>query len=124
MSAATLKSTKRKKRLDWCCNICDEPRRLFGTLKEVIAHYRKEHPDNGYGLWEIGGDLGDRFSNTAMEEMKRIHREQSEALQRSLGKAKAHDALLERWNALCRALQIGQSALEAYSDAYERGKKA
>jgi hypothetical protein len=119
----TDRAKKKKKRLDWCCNVCDHPRRLFASLQEVIAHYRKSHPDYGYSLWDIGGDLGDRIGNSAMEQMRDRCRAAERVAQESAAKAKAYDELSERFSALCRALQIGHSAMEAYRDAWEKEKK-
>ena len=120
---STLDRAKKKKRLDWCCNICDEPRKLFGSLAEVIKHYRKNHPDSGYSLWDIGGDLGDRLANSAVKELQDRLLADGERLRECQAKAKSYDELRERFGALCRALQIGHSAMEAYRESWEKDKK-
>ncbi len=113
---------KKKKRLDWCCNICDEPRKLFASLREVVTHYRKEHPDEGYSLWDIGGDLGDRIGNSAMNNMRERVQAAEKRMREVESKAKQYDTLRDRFSALCRALQIGYSAMDAYRDAWEKDK--
>lgn len=110
----------KKKRLDWCCNICDSPRRLFASHKEVIAHYRKNHPASGWSLWDIGADVGDAIGNSALHEMRQRWRTDADLLKEAKIKVEAYDQLLERWNALCRALHIGASAMDAFRDAYEK----
>jgi len=47
------------------CN-CDAE---FNSIKAMTAHYRKEHPDDGYSCWDQIGDLGDAFANKAMQHL-------------------------------------------------------
>lgn len=110
---------KKKKRMDWCCNACDEP---LPNEDAVIAHYRREHKEDGWGLWNICGKTGDAFADTTVNHLWQRLKDEGVKLQAAQSKAEAYDKLLERWNALCRALQIGNSAMEAYRDAYEKTK--
>jgi hypothetical protein len=111
---------RKQKRMDWVCNNCDEP---LPSKDAVIAHYRREHPDDGYGLYDICGDVGDPLGTSGLKRMwaERAKYMQTEADARA--KAKLYDELLAKWNGLCRALHIGREAMNAYRDAYEREEK-
>lgn len=60
------KKTRTKLDLPYSCHLCnkgckDEP--------QLIAHVRQKHPKNGWALWDMIGDLGDPFANSAMRGM-------------------------------------------------------
>lgn len=94
------------------CNICDEPEALFHTRPQMIAHYRKQHPQDGYNLWDAIGELGDAFSNKAMADLRFAMGTGREQLAKAEGKAKAYDDLVRRYNALIRAVQIIKPAVD------------
>lgn len=45
---------------DFMCNSCEKQ---FDTDKQMVAHYRKSHPDDAYGLWGAIGTTGDAFAD-------------------------------------------------------------
>jgi hypothetical protein len=100
------------KRKNYRCNQCGDAA-MFNTTAQMIAHYRKEHPEDGYGLWDAIGDLGDKFANGAVEGMRERARALQERLTKAEAKAKAYDALVPRYDALIRCVQIIKPALES-----------
>ena len=111
---------KTKKRMDWVCNNCDEP---LPTKDAVIAHYRREHPEDGWGLWDICGETGDKFADSTANAIWQKLKDQNVQLSEARSKAEAYDKLLAQWNALCRALHIGAMAMDEYRSHYEKALK-
>ena len=90
-------------RYKYACGCCDWQ---FVTMKETIAHYRKEHPDSGYSCWDCIGDLGDPLANSALEGMRERLLAQATRLDEARAKAKAYDELRPRFDKIARALQV------------------
>lgn len=111
------KKKTQKKRPNWACGPCDF---YCQTKDELIAHCQREHRDNGYLCWDQAGTLGSQFADSAME----TFRQKCIALQKRVDeaevKAAAYDKLLVRWNALCRAIHIGNLAMQEYQQNFER----
>lgn len=105
------------------CNDCEYG---FAGKKAFIAHYRKEHPENGYGLWDAIGDLGDEFANGAMrtlqERNKHFLSEQQELLL-SRTKVNEHAILVERFNQLAEHMRILHSVAELAASSDRKFKK-
>lgn len=95
------------------CNACH-----VGQVSEaaMIAHYRKEHPEQGYSLWGAIGKLGDPFADGAMETLSEYRSARIKMLEEErvelAAKAKAYDELVPRWNRLAKAVQIVRLAID------------
>jgi hypothetical protein len=80
----------------------------FDTTKEMVKHYRRIHPADGYQCWDQIGELGDDFANAAMEacwnENHRLGKELGEA-KKKIERAEAilrRNSILERFISLMR----------------------
>lgn len=109
------------KRYPFCCNHCDKDDIV--SKDDLIKHYRKEHQDNAYGLWDILGTTGDAFADNAMEHVEKGHAEIGRRLTDAENKARAYDELVPRFQVLGRALRIVTDAAETAWDAERKVKK-
>lgn len=105
-----------KKKHDYRCNSC----MVFtcANKRELISHVRQEHPEDGWrSCWDAIGDLGDPFANHAMRTLQERTQANREALERAQAKAKEYDALVARYDALIRCLQIIKPAVDIAVEA-------
>lgn len=109
---------KRRQRMNWRCT-CD-----YGckTKAQLIAHHRREHPEDAYGLWDMCGDLGDAFANSAMKTLEEKNKNSLQRFHETEATAKAYAELTDRYTALIHAVRIGDEALQMYRDRFEKQK--
>lgn len=55
-----------KKDFDYRCSVCGADIR---SKKELIRHFRIDHPDNPFGLYDILGTIGDPFADAALKQV-------------------------------------------------------
>lgn len=98
---------------EWCCNCGAE----FDTLKQIIAHYRKDHPDAGaWQLYNQTGDVGDAFMNAGFEECMAMR---AEFMNKECADRDAHQKLVElsaKYNRLINALRSIEATLHLAAD--------
>ncbi|HXN71519.1 MAG TPA: hypothetical protein VN861_03085 [Candidatus Acidoferrales bacterium] len=96
---------------NWHCNCDDE----FDTKEQLASHYRKEHPEDGYGCWDQAGTLGDKFSDNAMNAVLERFMDERNAMTKTRTELKAykdkHASMVTNYNELSRRLQIVQLAV-------------
>lgn len=109
---------KKKTRVNFRCS-CDYE---CQTRDQLIAHCRREHRDNGWCLWDAIGTTGDDFADTIAKRLQEDRRETAERLRAAEARASGYDKLVERWNALTRAMHIGNLAMEEYRQRFEKDK--
>lgn len=95
------------------CNNCEA---LVKGDSALIAHYRSEHPEDGWGLWDIIGETGDAFADGAMQHLAAKFQSRSDEWERERlelkAKADAYDKHVPRFNKLARAMSIIEQVLE------------
>ena len=92
----------------------------FDTKKAMVAHYRKQHPDNGYGCWDQIGDIGDKFANDAMEACQK----RTSAAHNEVRELKAALVKYENMGARVNELVSAMNAIGFVIDNLRRGNRA
>ena len=115
-------STTKKDEKNWMCNHCyhnGDKEVFFDTSKELIKHYRKFHPNDSEGLFDILGRTGDKFSEAVITRLEGQFKELGQKhieLDREHMKLQAAHKELETELAQCRrVIKIVQLVMGATS---------
>jgi hypothetical protein len=84
----------------------------IATEKKMIEHYKAEHPDNPWGLWDQIGTIGDPWADKAMAVYRDKLAHYMKKCDEHYAKAKECDAAVARYNRMARCFNLISGAID------------